>query len=108
MTVWEKRTIKYEYNFQRVKFWTSKKMEVIELKYYLIRRSRSQKNGLVIESFDPIINEKYQKIAFKFNNAAVCGQIFDKIRDSIIELSFKRIECLLYDDLKDQKDLKMA
>jgi hypothetical protein len=37
-----------------------------------------------MESFDPIINEKYQKIAFKFNNAPVRDQIFDKIRDSII------------------------
>lgn len=37
-----------------------------------------------MESFDPIINEKYQKIAFKFNNAAVCDQIFEKIRDSIV------------------------
>jgi len=56
MTFWEKRTIKYEYNHQRVKFCTSKKQEIIDLKYYLVRKSHSQKNGLVLESFDPSIS----------------------------------------------------
>jgi hypothetical protein len=56
MIFWEKRTIKYEYNLQRLKFSTSKKTDIIDIKFYLVRRSNSQKNGLVLESFDSIIS----------------------------------------------------
>lgn len=56
MTFWEKRNLKYEYNYQRIKLYNSKKQELIDLKSYLVRQSQSEKNTIVLESFDPVLS----------------------------------------------------
>lgn len=48
MTFWEKRTLRYEYYLSRVKLSTSKKQDLVDLKSYLVRKSKSEKNAIVL------------------------------------------------------------
>jgi hypothetical protein len=65
-----------------------------------VRRSTSEKDTMVLESIEKGVPEKMTKVAVRFKNSSVFLEIYQNIRRGVIELSEKKIEDLLHEDLK--------
>ena len=56
---------------------------------------------MVLEAVSKNITEKMSKLTIKFVNNSIFQEVYRNIRGDIIELSEKKIEELLHDDLKE-------
>ena len=56
---------------------------------------------MVLEAVSKTVPEKMSKLTIKFSNNSIFREVYRNIRGDIIELSEKKIEELLRDDLKE-------
>jgi hypothetical protein len=101
VSYWEKRNFKFEYAPGVVKLSTGKKLEIVELKNYLIRESVSEKHTLVLEAVETYLPENRQKISIRFGNQSIFEEIYGNVRAAMQELFHLRLEVLLGDEVRE-------
>lgn len=74
---------------------TGKKLEIVELKNYLIRQSASEKHTLVLEAVETYLPENRQKISIRFGNRSIFEEIYCNVRTAVQEYVNRRLEALL-------------
>lgn len=101
VSYWEKRNFKFEYVGGVIKMSTGKKLEIVELKNYLIRQSASEKNTLVLEAVETYLPENRQKISIRFGNRSIFEEIYCNVRTAVQELVNRRLEALLGEEARE-------
>ena len=76
----------------KIRLLSSKKEDVIDLKFYLARKSTSERDTMVLEAVEKGASDKMVKVAIKFKNSSIFQEIYRNIRRDIIELLGNKIE----------------
>lgn len=82
---------------------TGKKLEIVELKNYLIRQSASEKHTLVLEAVETYLPENRQKISIRFGNRSIFEEIYGNVRTAVQELVNRRLEALLGEEARESE-----
>ena len=61
---------------------------------------------MVLEAIEKGVSEKMSKVTIKFKNSSIFNEIYGNIRQGIFELLQKKIEELISEDTKQQKNDK--
>lgn len=72
-----------------------KRLEVVELKNYLVRQSLSEKYALVLEGSEAYLSESKLKITIRFANRSIFEEIYANVRNAVQEIAHRRVELLL-------------